>query len=71
MNTATSARPLLARLSLLDRLLPVWILLAMASGLLLGRLIPGLQALLGTVQVGHTSLPIALGLLMMLYPVLA
>lgn len=43
----------------------------MASGLLLGRLLPGLQSLLGTVQVGHTSLPIALGLLMMLYPVLA
>ena len=35
----------------------------MASGLLLGRLLPGLQSLLGTVQVGHTSLPIALGLL--------
>ncbi|MCP9788500.1 ACR3 family arsenite efflux transporter [Cyanobium sp. Maggiore-St4-Cus] len=61
----------MARLSLLDRLLPLWILLAMASGLLLGRLLPGLQLLLGTVQVGHTSLPIALGLLMMLYPVLA
>ena len=43
----------------------------MASGLLLGRLLPGLQSLLGTVQVGHTSLTIALGLLMMLYPVLA
>ena len=34
----------LARLSRLDRLLPVWILLAMAGGLLLGRLVPGLQA---------------------------
>ena len=69
--TSSAQEPVLARLSLLDRLLPVWILLAMASGLLLGRLLPGLQALLGTVQVGHTSLPIALGLLMMLYPVLA
>ncbi|WP_409996537.1 ACR3 family arsenite efflux transporter [Cyanobium sp. Maggiore-St4-Cus] len=69
--TSPAQEPVLARLSLLDRLLPLWILLAMASGLLLGRLLPGLQLLLGTVQVGHTSLPIALGLLMMLYPVLA
>ena len=61
----------LGHLSWLDRLLPLWILLAMAGGLLLGRLVPGLQALLGSVQVDHTSLPIALGLLLMMYPVLA
>lgn len=61
----------LASLSWLDRLLPLWILLAMASGLLLGRLLPGLQTILGAVQVDHTSLPIALGLLLMMYPVLA
>lgn len=59
------------RLSWLDRLLPLWILLAMATGLLLGRLVPGLQAALGAVRVDHTSLPIALGLLLMMYPVLA
>jgi len=58
-------------LSRLDQLLPLWILLAMALGLLLGRLVPGIQTLLGSVQVGHTSLPIALGLLVMMYPVLA
>jgi ACR3 family arsenite transporter len=60
-----------ATLSWLDRLLPLWILLAMAGGLILGRLVPGLQGLLSSVQIDHTSLPIALGLLLMMYPVLA
>ncbi|BCI88933.1 hypothetical protein NIIDMKKI_41390 [Mycobacterium kansasii] len=60
-----------ARLSTLDRLLPVWIGLAMAAGLALGRLIPGLGALLSAVQVDGISLPIAAGLLIMMYPVLA
>jgi len=71
-----SARPdsnatVLTQLSWLDRLLPAWILLAMAGGLLLGRLVPGLQAVLGAVRIDHTSLPIALGLLLMMFPVLA
>jgi ACR3 family arsenite transporter len=61
----------LVQLSWLDRLLPLWILLAMAGGLLLGRLVPGLRGALGAAQVDHTSLPIALGLLLMMYPVLA
>lgn len=59
------------RLSTLDRFLPVWIGLAMAAGLLLGRLVPGLDDALGTVAVDGVSLPIALGLLVMMYPVLA
>jgi arsenical-resistance protein len=59
------------KLSLLDQLLPVWIGIAMAVGLLLGRLIPGLNAALNHVQVDGISLPIALGLLVMMYPVLA
>ena len=61
----------LERLSLLDRFLPVWILLAMAAGLLLGRLVPATQDVLDAVSIDGTSLPIAIGLLLMMYPVLA
>ena len=67
----SSEHAVLARLSLLDRFLPAWILLAMALGLGLGRLFPGLNDALDTVKVGSVSLPIALGLLAMMYPVLA
>jgi arsenical-resistance protein len=63
--------PVAARLSTLDRFLPVWILAAMAVGLLAGRLIPGLGAALDAVAIQGISLPIALGLLIMMYPVLA
>jgi ACR3 family arsenite transporter len=61
----------LERLSLLDRFLPLWIGLAMATGLLLGRLLPDLNDWLGKVEIGTVSLPIAIGLLAMMYPVLA
>ena len=64
-------RPVMTRLSRLDRFLPVWIGAAMAAGLLLGRLVPGLNGALNRVAVHGTSLPIALGLLLMMYPVLA
>ena len=59
------------RLSRLDRFLPIWIGFAMATGLLLGRFVPGLNAVINHVQVDGISLPIALGLLIMMYPVLA
>ncbi len=63
--------PVLARLSTLDRFLPVWIFAAMAAGLLLDRVYPGIGAALDRVQVAGVSVPIALGLLWMMYPVLA
>ncbi len=63
--------PVLDRLSRLDRFLPAWILAAMAVGLGLGRVIPDLDEWLDTVKVGTVSLPIAVGLLAMMYPVLA
>jgi len=63
--------PVLQKLSTLDRFLPVWIVAAMALGLALGRWVPGLDDALGAVEVGDVSLPIAVGLLLMMYPVLA
>ena len=62
---------ILGRLSTLDRFLPLWIGLAMAAGLGLGALIPGLNDALDKLRVGTVSLPIAIGLLVMMYPVLA
>ena len=64
-------RDVLHRLSTLDRLLPIWIGVAMVVGLLLGRLVTGLDDALAAVEVGSVSLPIAIGLLVMMYPVLA
>ena len=61
----------LRQLSTLDRFLPVWIGLAMVLGIALGRLIPGLNDELDKIKVAGTSLPIAIGLLGMMYPVLA
>ena len=68
---ATGEQETRARLSTVDRFLPVWIIAAMALGLLLGRVIPGLAGVLDAVKVGSVSLPIAIGLLVMMYPVLA
>lgn len=60
-----------ARLSTLDRLLPVWIGLAMIVGIVLGRVFPDLNDALDEVKIDTVSLPIAIGLLLMMYPVLA
>jgi ACR3 family arsenite transporter len=69
---ATPDHPaVVGKLSTLDRFLPVWIGVAMVAGLLLGRGVPGLNTAVEKVQVDGISLPIALGLLVMMYPVLA
>ncbi|MDS2173252.1 ACR3 family arsenite efflux transporter [Nesterenkonia sp. CL21] len=73
--TASSAPPdasgVVAKLSLLDRFLPVWIIAAMAVGLGLGAAAPGFGEALESFKIAGVSLPIALGLLIMMYPVLA
>ncbi len=66
-----SEAPVLARLSTLDRFLPVWIVAAMVVGIVLGRAVPSLADGLNSVTIGSVSLPIAAGLLLMMYPVLA
>ena len=71
MTSTAREAPVLRRLSTLDRFLPVWIGIAMLVGLALGRAVTGLDDALATVEVGSVSLPIALGLLVMMYPVLA
>ena len=65
---AVTQRP---KLSFLDRFLPVWIIMAMAVGLLIGHFLPGIGEALSALEVGGISLPIALGLLVMMYPPLA
>lgn len=59
------------RLSTLDRFLPVWILLAMALGVGLGAVAPGIKDVFNALSIGTVSFPIAVGLLWMMYPVLA
>jgi ACR3 family arsenite transporter len=69
MHTAKAG--LLGKLSFLDRYLTLWIFLAMGLGVALGFLAPGFTTALDRMSVGTTSIPIAVGLVLMMYPPLA
>jgi len=71
VSTIPPSPKLTTQLSVLDRFLPVWIFVAMGLGVGLGRVYPALGPALDTVKVGGVSLPIAVGLFWMMYPVLA
>ncbi len=64
-------RSVVGQLSLLDRLLPLWIFVTMAIGVGIGAVAPGIKEVFDALSIGTVSAPIALGLLWMMYPVLA
>ncbi len=71
MSTTSPERDILSHLSWLDRLLPVWIFVAIGLGILIGDQWPQVSPWLNSLQIGSISLPIALGLIWMIYPPLA
>ncbi len=70
-SPAAQTSTIFQRLSLLDRFLPLWIFLAMIAGIALGAIIPDIQDTFNSLRIDTVSFPIAVGLLWMMYPVLA
>ena len=68
---AGKGKSIVGQLALLDRFLPLWIFMAMAAGVLLGAIAPGIKDVFDALRIGTVSFPIAVGLLWMMYPVLA
>ncbi|SEL13108.1 arsenite transporter, ACR3 family [Pseudoxanthomonas sp. GM95] len=69
MSSEAAARP--GRLSFLDRYLTAWIFIAMGIGVALGALVPSVQGKIDALTIGTTNLPIAVGLILMIFPPLA